>query len=1102
MESSDKFSEFNAFVESIKAQIPIDELYTELTGERFVRVDGRPRAKITWREDKTPSLCYRAKDNLLSDFTDKNPNSDKDGIHYNVLDILMKCGGAISFSDALRMACERAHVAIPDKFLKKRGNANFDLPINLGKKLIEAWEACKKNMEFFIKNPNKRPANMIKFFNDRSIPFDLDFIQTVNIGICPDRKTMNEIFKDSGIFEEKDVNIFRYELEDNGLVFPLYNIDGGLCGLRFRQFDVKNFAQWLPTKTGCFFNGQRFNKRLFNKSVMVVEGEMNLVAYAIAGYKAAKEMGETDIKGELEKSLNMIFATGPRGTDVSFFKGKLRKVKYIQDHDLDDYETTPHPNDHKILETCTRVSKGIQAPELLVVDWGEFEYVNKKYDLEDFLRYHQYDIRSLSYLKEKYISFPRYAFKVVKYYLDTIDNEDLRQENQSRLMVDVANNLDEYQRQSFESICKKEFKVSDEFSKMFDAAIRPVKCAGYKINKLGQIIKEVVNEQTHNVDEYKQTNFHLRISNEIISYGLKNSMTKFYEIEIVINGQDIYKGEMPAEDVHKDDKLKSFCSETASFTDLIYYDEHIRGKGFSMVTALMQNTPEHKKTVYFSSLGRPMEDKLQTWLGTEKFCLFPKVSVINGQIVENKIYNVCLADRKDPEQPLFEFSILDDEQFRKAGKLFWYDLRNVHDSALVDTFISLAFESCTRELQGYGIVENNHGFPVYIEGQSGSYKTTAAVAAMSLLGKFKEQNDVLAWNSTTQYITNQLVHSGNIMHMLDDLKVEDLRTKEFVDFFHAIYGGVSRGRMKSNGVESTGANKLKCNVIITAEGKPADLTESIAARMLVLRIVKPSEERRIEYGKHLDTLLKYYTDGEPNINLMHGFMPRMIAWAQDRGIEPYATALDKYHKLYETIVEPCQNNAERPADMIARLVAAFDQIVTFCKEKEICTEAEGDTALRNLIIFWKIKIKDQMKRINSQSSAYKVVDNLCQLIFAEGIGIKVYKDNRWIESKVRRLSVPIYDITYPNEGRKLLLVYPGAIIAAMNNYTEGGYTIIKDKFLLDLKEKGIIETDKDGKCIHYPIPDEKTGRIGKNVSSIDAIDYNTLIKTYEESRRD
>jgi hypothetical protein len=463
----------------------------------------------------------------------------------------------------------------------------------------------------------------------------------------------------------------------------------------------------------------------------------NLIAYAIAGYKALKNMGEENIKEELEKSLNIIFATGPRGSDVSYFKSKLRKVKYIQDHDLDDYESAPHPNDHKILETCNRVSKGILAPELLVVDWSEFEYVNKKYDLEDFLRHHNYDISSLKYLQEKYISFPRYCFKVIKHYLNTIENDDVRQENQTRLMVEVANNLDEYQRQLFEDICRKEFKVSSEFSKMLDAAIRPVKCSGYKINKLGQIVEEVVNEQTHTVDEYKRTNFHLRISNEIITYGLKNSMTKFYEIEIVINGKDVYKGEIAAEDVHKDDKLKSFCSETASFTDMIYYDERIRGKGFSIVTALMQNTPEHKKTIYFSSLGRPMEEQVQAWLGTEKFCLFPKVSVINGQIIENAKYNVSLADRKDPEQPLFEFSILNDDQFRKAGKLFWYDLRNVHESSLVDTFISLAFESCTREVQGYGIVENTHGFPVYIEGQSGSFKTTAAIMAMSLLGKFK-----------------------------------------------------------------------------------------------------------------------------------------------------------------------------------------------------------------------------------------------------------------------------------------------------------------------------------------------------------------------------
>ena len=65
-ESTEKVqTEFSQFVESVKAKIPIDQLYTKLTGEQFSRVESRPRAKISWREDNSPSLCYVPDKNLL-----------------------------------------------------------------------------------------------------------------------------------------------------------------------------------------------------------------------------------------------------------------------------------------------------------------------------------------------------------------------------------------------------------------------------------------------------------------------------------------------------------------------------------------------------------------------------------------------------------------------------------------------------------------------------------------------------------------------------------------------------------------------------------------------------------------------------------------------------------------------------------------------------------------------------------------------------------------------------------------------------------------------------------------------------------------------------
>ena len=1097
MESSDKYAEFNAFVESVKAKISIKDLYTDKTGEQFVEIGGRLRAKAIWRGENDPSLCLSTSKNLLTDFGKNDLNTNRP-INYGVIDIFMRCGGAISYMDGVRMACEMTSTELPDKF-KKSTNTGQELQHNLGGKIIEIWEACKKHLQFAVENPSKRTKNMVDFFDKRNIPFDLDFLQIINVGACPSRQTLTDILKDSGIFKDDDHNIFKKELEDNGLVFPLYNKHGALCGLRFRRFDVKHFAQWLPVpKMGCFFNGQRYNKRPYDKTIFLVEGEMDLVAYAIAGYKAASNMDDINVKEELSKSLNSIFATGSKGTDVSFFKGELRRVNYFQNHDIPTYEAMPHPTDHKILETCVKVSNAIEAKELLVVDWASLPYIGEKYDLEDYLRYHNYDISSLADVP--YISFQRYCVKVIKGYLSSIKDEDIRSENQDRFIVEVANRLEEHRRKSFETICKKEFIITDDFAKQIDAAIRPATCGNYQIDKLGNIVEAVSNKQDHTVNYRKQTNFHLRICNEIIEYNRDIEFKKFYEIEIVINGKNIYKGEIDAADIPKDERVKSFCAETASFTEMVYYNQEIRGKDFSIITNLMQNTPNFKKTTFFSTLCRPMEDQCKIWFNTEKFCLFPKVSIINGEIKENTDYQVLLKGRKKLDQPLFEFRILDEDQFRKAGKLFWYDLRHVHETPLVDTFVALVFESCTREMQGTGIVENSHGFSVYIEGRSGSFKTTAAIASMALLGRFKEQGDVLSWNSTPLARLNHFMSAGNATHMMDDLKVEDLRSKEFAELFHAIYGGSSKAAMESNGKNIRGDEKIKCNVIFTAEGKPSDTTESIASRMLVLRVVRPPDKLKEIYGRHQDVLKELDDDGQPNIYLMHGLMPRMIAWAQKRGVEPYSKSLVKYQKLYEKILGE-NNNVERPSDMVARLLAAFEQITTFCIEQGICSESDGMAELENLAKFWKIKILDQIKRINTQSSIYKGISLLYQMLCSEGIGIQTYANNKWDET-IRFGDKPIMDITYPDKrGRKLIIVSVSSVITAMNNRTEGGFCIIKDKFLQDLREANVIEVDSNGKDVCYPIPNKKTNRITESkTESFPVIDYEKLVKAYEESQ--
>lgn len=1094
-EQAENLSEFQQFVESVKAKIPIDWLYTKLTGQEFSKIDARPRAKCSWRIDNSPSMTFVPDKNILWDFTDKTENSDKNGKPYNVIDVLRKCGGAVNYGHAVQMACELAQVEIPAKFQKNKKELN-NIPLNMGTKIIEVWEACLTNRDFFIKNPNRRPITMTKFFEDRNVPFEEDFLKAVNVGILPKYDVVYEILKGHGILkkgkDDKELNIYREELGDDALVFPLYNLDGGLCGLRFRQLSAKNFAEWIPVNSSCFYNAQRFVNRPRTKRIMIVEGEMNLIAYARAVWNETKD------RKVLEDALTIIYSTGSKTNSLKVFKEELDQVFYLQDYDLSEASERIDPKNHPILITCARIAKELEANDLVVADWEKLPYVQKKFDIENYFQHNNYKLASL--LEIPRISLPRYAVNCIKAFVKTIQDEDNKRDAQIKLSFALAEKLQFSQRKIFEEIVKKEFNLSEDSVEAISSTDRDIRCADYSIDISGRIIQTLVTDD--NITIKPKTNFYLRVADEITYFGSNGLIDrKFYNVEIVINNSIIKNNEIPASDMVDNKKLMEFTATTASLTDLIYIDPMMREKGFWIIKGLMSSIPARTKTHIFPSIGRPCESFCVGYFKTDYFCLYPKVSVINGEIVENKNFEVKVSNTSIEQSP-YGFLILDDDQFRQAGMLFWNHLRKVHETTLIDSLIGVVFDSCARELQGVGIVQNNHGFPIYLAGQSGSYKTTAAIAAMSLVGDFKNQDNLLAWNGTAISLEHQLIKIGVGTGTLDDLKVEEMKNKEFIDLFHSIYGGLSRTRMDPTSTRMRGGNKLKCSLIVTSEGQATDIPESIAARMLVLRIVKCAHSIGKERKIHLNKMNEFIDDsGSRNFDLMRGFMPRLISWAQKRGIEHYAASILKWKTKFEGSIAEEANNAERPSDMIARILSAFEQVVEFCKAQGFCSEEEGNQAFENLVIFWQQKVKEQIARIERQSSTYKVIDLLCQVIQSEAIGMRVYNGQRWLEPKRNFGGFPLRDITYADGSRKLQVASPHGVLKVMNALTTGA-GIILDKFTQDLKESGIIETNPDGTNKAYPIPDDSGKLNEKKLVNGIFIDYETLMQAYSRIKSD
>jgi len=1092
-----ELTDFQNFVAEVQSKIPVDELYTKLTGEQFEKVASRHRARIVWREDKSPSLSYYAQENILTDFTTINPETGKYA-SYGPVQLLLKCGGALSFSHALQMACDITQMDIPDKFQRvdKDGKSITKKVYFAGPKLKEVWDLCKANLETVILDKTKRPINLIKFFEARNIPMDINFVRATNIGLLPKIDIVKKVLKDTELMKQgkgKELDIFYEDFGDNALVFPLYTIDGALAGIRSRKFTEKNFTQWKPLEDiPCFYNMDKFRFRPSNHRIMIVEGEMNLIAYAIAAYHEVKDNGK--VEQDLRDALPIIYASGSKTNHLDIFHGELDRVVYIQDNDIKSYDEIPDPLKHPILNTVVKIANEIKSNDLLVVNWEEVKHATSKYDLEDYLKFNNYSLGSIRDLP--LISLPRYCFNTIKHYVDTIDNQDNKRECQVKFSFEVSDKLQNAQRQVFNEIAEKEFSLSAATTASLKNNDRGITCGDLSVDELGRIIQSVPND--NGVRVYTKTNFYLKISNATHYYSLDNKLRKTYTVQVVIGGLKSYEGELDADKYFDNQEIQKFLANLINVTDLQFVDPSWKGKGFSNVTDIMHSIPNDNVSYVFSSLGRPTEVKTIELFKTNKFFLMPDVSVINGEVVENNGFKVSVDNTDSVDKTKFKFKKVDDDEYREVGSLFWNHLRHLHETTLIDTVVSVIFDSCTREIQGTGIVENDHGFPLYLSGQSGGFKSTAAVAGMCLLGDFKNQSDLLSCNGTTLAWVHQLMAVGTATHCLDDLKVEDLRDSEFVNLFHNIYGGATRARMDSTGTKLKGGDKMRASAIFTSEAKPGDIPESIAARMLCLRIVKPAYSKTAEWETHLLHMTKPKEDGSCNFHRMSAFLPRAIAWVQQRDIKPYAKCLDKWKKHYTDLLRGKGNNIERPADMVSRIISAWENITEFCKEKEICTPQEADQAFKNLVDFWDLKIIDQISRIEAHSSKFKIIDILVQILKSEAIGVKTFNGG-WKDPKRNYPSFPILDITYPDDrGRKLIVLATKAVLSVMNNYMENGHRIVEDKFREDLKEAGVIETDLvTGKAILYPIPNERGSIDEKKLTSSLAIDYNALMRLYE-----
>jgi len=1074
------FVQRNEFETNLKHSIDIKSLYTELTNEMFQDEKSRLRARCVWRDDHTPSLAYHSgHPHILTDFTEKWDNGKPRT--YDAIDLLLATQTCISKPEAVKWLCEKLGREFPMELYKGQKGLNA---AHLGEAIRYVWELCKEEANRFCNTEGQSHPSMMGYFKTRDMPVDRVFLDAVNIGICPGHQKVVDYLNDLKLSETM---IFSYEFEYSAIAFPLYNFAGALVGIKFRHVSKKNFATWEPTGQAAFYNFQRFSRRHKKSRIRMVEGEGNIIAYAIAAYRE----GGKDLAAYLDNALCGIYCTGPRMTNVEMMQGQLPSLLYYPDYDLSTVDLYTKVEDHPVFQASSHLQGQLECLDFHLVDWGQLDSVFDKFDLADYLKSVDYKAEKLRDLSE--VNLYRFAVGLVNQVISHISDSDNRDTSKLQMIGNVKKRLNEYQTETIDKVSGINKEATSALKRAREAHWGP-----YFINDKYHVCQTEFNDDKLPIGHKTMTNFFLCMKYVITEYNVYDrERKKFYRLELFRNGEAIGTGIAEVDKITDPKKLEEFVARIG--------DTHTckvaPGFKWDAIKGLMNAIePQVSKTV-LNSMGRPsFENELEQLIATDRYCLMPKVSVIGGEVVENKEIDVSLrshAELEIEEESGFRWSVISDDQAKDAAGLFWDHLLHVHQPHIMNSLVALNYDSCTREMMGDSVIPNGHGFPIYLDGRSGSHKTTAAICAMALLGEFNTQNDLFSWDNTTNYMDNLFIKCGTITAPLDELKNELFPTMEpLVRIFNTLYGGSTRGRLSSSAV-SRGDVKVKCSAIVTSEAKPRNIPESIASRMIIIRVPRSETTEAVRRKVHLDDLYSpILLNGKIKTKkcLLHGFMPRMIAWEQSQEGFPYVKTMKKWYDHYLQKVTGGENSY-RTVHMVTRLVAAFDRICAFMVDSGYVSRDAARRSLEEYAAYWDTGIFEQVQQVQKHSSMTSIAKYLGELIISKKVEIATYRgdqpNERWAYHGNPNMGVTLIDVTYPDVGRKILIVAENALQQKLRQMS-GNTDLVAGRFRDDGLETGLLE-----KVLRSPPPGSK---FFSEEDEFMSIDYDVLMTEYNRTK--
>lgn len=271
-------------------------------------------------------------------------------------------------------------------------------------------------------------------------------------------------------------------------------------------------------------------------------------------------------------------------------------------------------------------------------------------------------------------------------------------------------------------------------------------------------------------------------------------------------------------------------------------------------------------------------------------------------------------------------------------------------------------------------------FVVFLQGKTGSRKSTLAALVLSFFGRFTSTELPLSFRDTANSITHNAYALKDTLTCIDDFHpAGSLEEKKLADTAQAImrsYGDrQGRGRLRADSTPMESRAPMG-NAIITGE-YPPDIGESGTARYLTLEL----REQDVD----LDELSYYQEQARNGVlqNCMYGF----IQFLKENFLQDAETEA-KFIQTLQSVFESCRADFQRRSihchgrvpEMVAHLELAMKLMLMFLESRGVITnERSGQLSSEFCHLLYE-SARSQAERITQDKPTHLFLRKLFSLV--------------------------------------------------------------------------------------------------------------------------